>query len=173
MKTFNNFAFYTPENGELTDGILYLRSDSGLDWYEAQAQFAVGTIKIMYDAGGRICCVETDPSGMWPVDCSVAEIPPESLPAGFALNGDWVLSGGAVVKYQPSQKEISAYAAREKSRLLSVAAAALTPLQNAADLGMATEAESAALIAWKKYSVFLNRVDTLKAPDIEWPVMPV
>lgn len=172
MKIFNNFTLYTPESGELPGGILYLRSDSGLDWYEAQAQFAVGTIKVMYEAGGRICCVETDPSGMWPADCSVAEIPPDTLPAGFALNGGWVFSGGSVVKYQPSQKEIYADAVREKSRLMSVATAALSPLQNAADLGMATEAESAALMAWKKYSVLLNRVNTSQAPDIEWPATP-
>ncbi|MGS6301058.1 MULTISPECIES: tail fiber assembly protein, partial [Enterobacter] len=30
----------------------------------------------------------------------------------------------------------------------------------------------AALTEWKKYRVLLNRVDTSKAPDIDWPVPP-
>ncbi|EFH3380727.1 hypothetical protein GQ684_08015 [Escherichia coli] len=29
------------------------------------------------------------------------------------------------------------------------------------------------LEAWKKYRVLLNRVDTLVAPDIEWPAAPI
>ncbi|HAV1681054.1 TPA: tail fiber assembly protein, partial [Enterobacter hormaechei subsp. steigerwaltii] len=27
-------------------------------------------------------------------------------------------------------------------------------------------------LAWKKYRVLLNRVDTETAPDIEWPELP-
>lgn len=46
------------------------------------------------------------------------------------------------------------------------------PLQDAVDLNIATEAERQQLTAWKKYRVLLNRVDTSKAPDIEWPKAP-
>ncbi|HCN0640421.1 TPA: tail fiber assembly protein, partial [Escherichia coli] len=38
---------------------------------------------------------------------------------------------------------------------------------------IATEEETLLLEAWKKYRVLLNRVDTLTAPDIEWPVAPI
>ncbi|MEH3974847.1 tail fiber assembly protein, partial [Escherichia fergusonii] len=44
--------------------------------------------------------------------------------------------------------------------------------QDAVDLGMATEEETAALTEWKKYRVLLNRVDTSVALDIEWPMTP-
>ncbi|WP_277888405.1 tail fiber assembly protein, partial [Escherichia coli] len=40
------------------------------------------------------------------------------------------------------------------------------------DLGMATDDETKLLLAWKKYRVLLNRVDTSTAPDIEWPEEP-
>ncbi|HHH1255415.1 TPA: tail fiber assembly protein, partial [Yersinia enterocolitica] len=29
------------------------------------------------------------------------------------------------------------------------------------------------LAGWKRYRVLLMRIDTSKAPDIEWPSMPV
>ncbi|MDN0004869.1 tail fiber assembly protein [Providencia stuartii] len=32
--------------------------------------------------------------------------------------------------------------------------------------------EAAALQAWKKYRVLLNRIDTSLAPNIEWPEKP-
>ncbi|MEE7406260.1 tail fiber assembly protein, partial [Escherichia coli] len=48
----------------------------------------------------------------------------------------------------------------------------IAPLQDAADLEIATEEENSLLEAWKKYRVLLNRVDTSTAPDIEWPTWP-
>ncbi|EKE5210868.1 tail fiber assembly protein, partial [Escherichia coli] len=45
-------------------------------------------------------------------------------------------------------------------------------LQDAVDLNMATDDESALLPLWKKYRVLLNRTDTGNAPDIVWPESP-
>ncbi len=59
-------------------------------------------------------------------------------------------------------------AERKKASLIQKASAAIAPLQDAVDLDMATEAEKAQLIAWKKYRVLLNRIDVSTAPDIEW-----
>ncbi|MBZ3682991.1 tail fiber assembly protein, partial [Providencia rettgeri] len=56
--------------------------------------------------------------------------------------------------------------------LLVDAANAIAPLQDAVDLGMATDEEKAKLTAWKTYRVLLNRVDTSLAPDIDWPQKP-
>lgn len=60
----------------------------------------------------------------------------------------------------------------QKQYLLSEAAEAIAPLQDAVDLDMATPEEEALLKAWKKYRVLLNRVDTSLAPDIDWPQKP-
>lgn len=48
----------------------------------------------------------------------------------------------------------------------------IAPLQDAVDISIATDAEIARLAEWKRYRVELSRIDTSKAPDIEWPVRP-
>ncbi|EGA3601717.1 tail fiber assembly protein [Salmonella enterica] len=56
-----------------------------------------------------------------------------------------------------------------KSRLLQMASGKIAPLQDAVDLGIATDDEKAQLDEWKKYRVLVNRVDTSN-PD--WPEQP-
>ncbi|KJW76459.1 tail fiber assembly protein, partial [Enterobacter hormaechei] len=60
----------------------------------------------------------------------------------------------------PTREEAIENAEALKAQLLSVAAQAIAPLQDAVDLSMATDDEMASLSAWKKYRVLLNRVDT-------------
>ncbi|EAB6845036.1 tail fiber assembly protein [Salmonella enterica subsp. enterica] len=43
---------------------------------------------------------------------------------------------------------------------LQIASEKIAPLQDAVDLGEATDDEKARLLAWKKYRVQVNRVDT-------------
>ncbi|EAN4013524.1 phage tail protein, partial [Salmonella enterica] len=45
----------------------------------------------------------------------------------------------------------------------------IAPLQDAVDLDEATDKEKASLLAWRKYRVQVNRVDTLKPV---WPEKP-
>ncbi|HAS1141130.1 tail fiber assembly protein [Enterobacter cloacae] len=73
---------------------------------------------------------------------------------------------------EPTKDELISAAEAQKQRLLADATAAVAPLQDAVDLGMATETEIARLHEWKKYRVHLNRVDTTKTTDIEWPELP-
>jgi len=49
----------------------------------------------------------------------------------------------------------------------------IAPLQDAVDISIATDEEITRLAEWKRYRVELSRIDTSKAPDIEWPVTPV
>ncbi|HDL7928415.1 TPA: tail fiber assembly protein, partial [Yersinia enterocolitica] len=63
-------------------------------------------------------------------------------------------------------------AEEKKTRLLNAATAKIAPLQDAVDTNMATDDEKAQITAWKTYRVLLSRIDTSKAPDIEWPVAP-
>ncbi|EAX4620764.1 tail fiber assembly protein [Salmonella enterica subsp. arizonae] len=56
-----------------------------------------------------------------------------------------------------------------KSRLLQMASGKIAPLQDAVDLGEATDDEKARIMAWKKYRVQVNRVDT-SSPI--WPEIP-
>lgn len=59
-----------------------------------------------------------------------------------------------------------------KTSLMQAANDIITPLEDASELGIATEEEAAALLRWKRYRVMLNRVDVTTAPDIEWPERP-
>ncbi|PHM54510.1 tail fiber assembly protein [Xenorhabdus sp. KK7.4] len=72
----------------------------------------------------------------------------------------------------PTAEQLQHRAEREKQSLMDTATIALTPLQDAVDLDMATKEEKAALLKWKKYRVLLNRVDCSTAPDIVWPEQP-
>ena len=72
----------------------------------------------------------------------------------------------------PTPEESQAMAAATKANLKSVADSEVSWRQDAVDGGIATEEETSALSEWKKYRVLLMRVDTSKAPDIEWPAQP-
>lgn len=72
----------------------------------------------------------------------------------------------------PTHEEARRNAEYMKRQKMDEAARMIAPLQDAVDLDMATEAEKAALLAWKKYRVLLNRVDISSAPDIDWPEPP-
>ncbi|MGR6474426.1 tail fiber assembly protein [Pseudomonas juntendi] len=71
--------------------------------------------------------------------------------------------------------EMARQAAYRKQALASqYATGRIATLQDAVDLGMATDDEAAALIAWKRYRVELSRLDiTTSAPaDSDWPTNP-
>lgn len=68
-------------------------------------------------------------------------------------------------------EELIAMAEQERSSLRAIADAEIAWRQDAVDVGIATDEETVALAAWKKYRVLLMRVDTA-APDINWPLHP-
>lgn len=63
---------------------------------------------------------------------------------------------------------------RKIAQLISVASEKIAPLQDAVDLGVATEAETESLTKWKTYRVAVNRVPTQPGypTAIDWPAMP-
>lgn len=63
-------------------------------------------------------------------------------------------------------------ATSRKAAAMEEAAQAMAPLQDAVEVGMATDAEASLLTEWQKYRVLLNRVDVTTAPDITWPEAP-
>jgi hypothetical protein len=71
----------------------------------------------------------------------------------------------------PSPADILASNTATRDLLLSQATAAVAPLQDAVDLDMATDSDTAALKAWKTYRVLVNRVD-LTQSTADWPVAP-
>ncbi|WP_306426564.1 tail fiber assembly protein [Achromobacter xylosoxidans] len=69
--------------------------------------------------------------------------------------------------------QAAALLAEKRARLLA-ASDQISVLQDAVDLGIATDDESAMLVAWKRYRVELNRiaVPTGDSSPITWPVPP-
>lgn len=69
----------------------------------------------------------------------------------------------------PTVDELISQAEDKRSRLRAEADAAIKPLQDANDLGIATDDEASQLIAWKKYRVMLMRLDISNSERIIWP----
>ncbi|MBS9423845.1 MULTISPECIES: tail fiber assembly protein [Photorhabdus] len=78
----------------------------------------------------------------------------------------WITDNVALKANQVEQAE------QRRVTLLRHANESIALLQDAADLDIATEAEKAALLEWKKYRVMLNRVNISLAPEMEWPEQP-
>lgn len=72
----------------------------------------------------------------------------------------------------PTADELIRQAEDKRSRLRAEADTIIQPLQDANDLGIATDDEASQLIAWKKYRVILMRVNTEDAENIIWPEQP-
>ncbi|MFG6090872.1 tail fiber assembly protein [Enterobacter soli] len=73
---------------------------------------------------------------------------------------------------EPTQAELISQAESARTVLMATASASIAPLQDAVELGIATEEEAATLLRWKRYRVMLNRLDISAAPSIEWPELP-
>lgn len=171
MITLKNFQIYksTLHSGS---SVLFLKDESGLDWYESQAGFSEETLKFVYDSNGIIISFDYDVSKLWPVGHSVAEISASEVPAGLDISGGWVFDGKVITTRVYSSAEYVSQAEAERESSMALAAAAIAPLQDAVDIGDATDEERASLQGWKKYRVALNRLDLTAAPDIQWPEIP-
>jgi hypothetical protein len=94
--------------------------------------------------------------------------------AGSSVKAGDVYGNGIFAPFTPplpSPVEILARNTATRDMLLAVATSRIAPLQDAADLGMATAAETSALTTWKQYRVAVNRMDlTTTAPN--WPIPP-
>ncbi|HFT1961973.1 TPA: tail fiber assembly protein [Enterobacter ludwigii] len=116
-------------------------------------------------------------AGTWPDDyVKVIDEDYDSLMAG-QTEGKVIVSdkNGYPVLAEPpapTHEDRVALANSQKISLMQAANDIITPLEDASELGIATEEEAAALLRWKRYRVMLNRVDVTTAPDIEWPERP-
>ncbi|HEM8290997.1 TPA: tail fiber assembly protein [Providencia stuartii] len=78
----------------------------------------------------------------------------------------------AITNPPPTKDQLIAEAEYQKQALLNEATAAIAPLQDAVDLGIATDEEREQLRVWKEYRVQVNRVDVGLGMNVNWPVSP-
>ncbi|MGJ3447207.1 tail fiber assembly protein [Enterobacter sp. PTB] len=168
MNNLGTFKRYTPESPEIP-GATYVKNANDVDWYSIawDKERIAGNIYAGTDNEGQILCVTDDGSAMFPADMTVWEIPADEAPDNILtegyqakiIDGDYILDHVTIAK--GTQRQLLAEV-REKIAIL----------QDAVDLGMATEDEKFQLIEWKKYRVLLTRIKPEDAPEIEWPDKP-
>lgn len=73
---------------------------------------------------------------------------------------------------KPTKEQLVLKAESEKASLIAEATIKISPLQDAVDIGNATDSEISMLRSWKEYRVNVNRVNSSLSPDIEWPQKP-
>lgn len=138
---------------------------------KAVCRNAAGTAwEIVADLRGKVVyCTET---GQPEAVGFIGELPDTlTLLAPKTIYDQW--NGTKWVMDKTAQQAAKTQSAEEnKARLLGDAATKIAPLQDSVDTGMVTDDEKAHLTAWKTYRVLLNRIDTSKAPDIDWPEVP-
>lgn len=169
---YKNFTPYTNERAE--DGALHLQSEDGQDWYDVREQLSAEKLKIAYQADGVIRQQSYNAVELFPENLSIAEVSKKSIPNDFPdrLDGNWIFDGKKITPRVIPKSELIAQAEETRAQLMAEANQKITPLQDAADLGIATDIELAQLKAWKTYRVLLSRVDVSTAPNIAWPEVP-
>lgn len=166
--------YYVAKSPEVN--IVFLKDDNGNDWYLWLKTLSQETLKLSFNPDTKeIIHFSYDASAIFPINQIVVEVAPENVPDEFtaagekALGGAFLFDGGGIVA---APVDYAAEAQRQKMALMSQANNVIATLQDAVDLGMATENEANSLLEWKKYRVLLNRIDTSKAPGIDWPDVP-
>ncbi|ECZ0011661.1 tail fiber assembly protein [Salmonella enterica subsp. enterica] len=134
----------------------------------------------VFDAETQTWSLQEDHRGETVYDTTTGNQMYISEPGPLPENATSVSPGGGYKKWDSKTQvwvndEAAEAAARlreaegTKNRLLQIASEKIAPLQDAVDLGIATDDEKAQLDEWKKYRVLVNRVDTA-SPD--WPDIP-
>lgn len=172
MITLKNFVQYEPEYKDFLFNAIFIQSEEGLDWYYHMSRFQADTLKICYDKNNVIRSYSNQVDRLFPLGMSVSEVDPTEVPIGLNIHGEWAWNGTEIIPRQLTKEEERQLAETRKSELLAEAADVIAPLQDASDLGIATDEESATLLLWKRYRVMLNRLDLSTAPAIDWPERP-
>lgn len=169
---YKNFTRCEADRAE--DGALHLQSEDGQDWYDVREKLSEEKLKIAYQADGVIRQQSYNAVELFPENLSVTEINKEDVPDELPerLDGNWVFDGENIAPRIIPESELITQAEETRAQLMSEANQRIIPLQDASDLGIATDEELAQLKAWKTYRVLLSRVDTSTAPYIEWPKAP-
>lgn len=154
-------------------GVIFISDAENNDWYSLQKLFAVKSLKIVFDEDGLINSASYDASTLWPQSFYVAQV--FNIPEEFSLpvpGGKWVFDGESIVEKTVTLAERVTQAAQIRADKNAAATVVIAPLQDAVELGRASEEEKARLIAWKNYRVDLLQLDITSPDNIIWPEAP-
>ncbi|MCM2447625.1 tail fiber assembly protein [Rahnella sp. CG8] len=150
--------------------VLYFEDENGTDWYELRDREWQGeNCFIAVSADGFVSTWAENPNFLTLSEgVSIYEMDTAALPEDISTLAYRYQDGQFIPFVQPAAE----VAEQRKSALLSQAAVAIAPLQDAVDIDDVTDAERERLKAWKTFRVALNRLDLSAAPDIDWPAVP-
>lgn len=179
ITTFGPFTARTDLNQQeealsRVHGIIFISDAQKNDWYCLQKKFSESSLKIVFDETGLINCASYDASTLWPQYFYVAEV--LDLPEGFCLpvpGGKWIFDGKIITEKVMTEAEETAEIERVRAVKIAEATIKIAPLQDAVELGRASEEDRARLIAWKNHRVDLNQLDISQPGKIVWPEPPV
>ncbi|EPT0777118.1 tail fiber assembly protein [Enterobacter hormaechei] len=168
MDKFINPVIYNYEHIEVSGIIrtgLYYKDEQGRDWYETLTGWK-GAVSV--DSDGIVVAYEHDVSYMGMEEGrNVYEVDPLSVP--IDVLGNYKYADGVFYDIRP---DAATLAEQTRKQLIEDAGLTISVLQDAVDLGMATENEVEQLRLWKTYRIRLSRISTATAPEIEWPEPP-
>lgn len=163
--------YYVAKSPEMN--IAFLKDENGNDWYMWLKTLSKETLKVSFNPDSKeIVHFSYDASAIFPINQIVAEVAPENVPDEFSAAGEKALGGAFLFvdgEITAAPVDYAAEAQRNKLELLTQANNVIATLQDAVDLNMATDEETANLLEWKKYRVLLSRVD-INTPV--WPRLP-
>ena len=139
------------------DGMLARRLPDDRGW-----ELVADTLGVWYDATGsqvRIDSLDVDVSAL------TREAPPDNT--SMRVDGAWVPDPAKVAAAAKATADAAVAAG------MAEAARQIAMLQDAVDLGMATDQEAQAYTDWRRYRVLLSRVQSDPAyPDVTLPDQP-
>ena len=101
------------------------------------------------------------------------------MPEGELVQAGYLYEDGVFTAPPLTEEELAAQESAKKASntankdaLMSQASQRISVLQDAVELEMATEEETALLPLWKKYRVLLSRIDANTADEVKWPEKP-
>ncbi|EIP1426224.1 tail fiber assembly protein, partial [Salmonella enterica] len=143
---------------------------NGLDFYNSIDTFKLKYKLCIHPDTKVIHSVSENISTLYPAGFDIVES--DSLPYDDIISGKYQFVDNKIIPRTYNEVELTQITNAEKSKKLKLANEKIRPLQDAVDLGIATDEEIQKLGAWKRYRVEINRIDTSNLLDISWPLPP-
>ncbi|EAR6584307.1 tail fiber assembly protein [Salmonella enterica] len=165
-----NVTRYYPEHMPFGENIQYFIDENGLDFYNSIDTFKLKYKLCIHPDTKVIHSASEDISTLYPAGFDIVES--DSLPYDDIISGKYQFVDNKIIPRTYNEVELTQITNAEKSKKLKLANEKIRPLQDAVDLGIATDEEIQKLGAWKRYRVEINRIDTSNLLDISWPLPP-
>lgn len=152
--------------------LLWLFSDDGQEWHEAQEKFQPDTLKVIYVETGEVVWIGKDITSICPENKSVIELPDITANRRIEASGYWFYRNDEFVFDHKLKAE------DERDALLKQASIMTSEWEKDLLLGLISDEDREKLKAYRIYAKSLQAMDFNIITDktsfnaIEWPVSP-